>query len=178
MLTAIKKDWYWSTIIAIWSISIDYNWNLIKILIVDSNLIDWLLDFESDQNWWSKLAGLESELLTIRCRTPNRISLLVKSYFREKRYIGIEDIFCSAFVLLKWQHKRMGAGQQQPKMIIFSWVNFSTNNCYCCDCKSYSYCLVGQVNYKSFEESSSVESKKHLQTDLANPPFTVTRFPF
>ena len=51
----------------------DFNQNLIQIAFTDSNS---LLDFELDRKRRLKSAGLESELLMIRCRTPNRISLV------------------------------------------------------------------------------------------------------
>ena len=58
---------------------------MIEIAIADS---DWSLNFESDRNQQSKLAGLESGLLTIQFVSPNRISL---SYTRKflSRILGI-----------------------------------------------------------------------------------------
>ena len=72
----IKIDQEWSISIEKRSKSLNYIQNLIEIeiAIVNSNLS---LDFESDRNWRSKLGGLESESSTIRCRTPNHISLQI-----------------------------------------------------------------------------------------------------
>ena len=117
-------DLYIDLLIKISWNSIENDQNLIEIVIVDTI---WSSKSESDQNRRSNLAGLESKSSTIRCQTPNCISLShIKSTFALKfysinSYCTCLDVHCNISNVIK------------AKSILFG-LKFFDNRC--CQVKS------------------------------------------